>query len=77
MTDETPNPTAMTSCPDQTKKVMAIIIAILSGTIAGLIAYLLGRHLGATPLEGLGAAGVSFLAATGLIKAIEEKTGLL
>ncbi|WP_078888032.1 hypothetical protein [Streptomyces sp. NRRL S-118] len=72
-----PGPGPAPGPPDQTKKVMAIIIAVLCGTVAGLIAYLLGRHLGATPLEGLGCSGISFLAVTSLVKAIEEKVGVL
>ncbi|MGW1768271.1 hypothetical protein ACWCQL_30035 [Streptomyces sp. NPDC002073] len=77
MNDPIPNPTTGPGNPDQTKKIMAIIIALLCGTTAALTAYLLSRHLGATPLEGLGYSGISFLTVTTLVKTIEEHIGLL
>ncbi|MFC8493928.1 hypothetical protein ACFUJU_24620 [Streptomyces sp. NPDC057235] len=61
----------------QTEKVMAIVIAVLSGVTTALIAYMITRHLGGTPLVGVGCAGVSFGAALGIVKSIEEKLGLL
>ncbi|MFF3728624.1 hypothetical protein ACFYYM_40480 [Streptomyces erythrochromogenes] len=66
-----------TNGPSKTVKVMAILIAILSGTVGALIALLLTRHLGATALIAIGSAGVTFLGVTGTVKYIEEKLGLL
>ncbi|MFB7031317.1 MULTISPECIES: hypothetical protein [unclassified Streptomyces] len=63
--------------PTKTEKVMAIVIAVLSGVIAALVAYMITRHLGGTPLVGVGCSGVSFGAALGIVKSIEEKLGLL
>ncbi|MFF5638137.1 hypothetical protein [Streptomyces sp. NPDC012825] len=63
--------------PTRTEKIMAIIIAVLSGIIAALVAYMITRHLGGTPLVGACCAGVSFGAALGIVMAIEEKLGLL
>ncbi|MFF3728499.1 hypothetical protein ACFYYM_39805 [Streptomyces erythrochromogenes] len=66
-----------TNGPSKTVKVMAILIAVLSGTVGALIALLLTRHLGATALIAIGSAGVTFLGVTGTVKHIEEKLGLL
>ncbi|MGW6416050.1 hypothetical protein [Streptomyces sp. NPDC055055] len=63
--------------PTKTEKVMAIIIAILSGSVAALVAYMITRHLGSTPLVGVGSSGISFGAVLGIVKNIEEKLGLL
>ncbi|MFF2793138.1 hypothetical protein ACFVT6_41430 [Streptomyces sp. NPDC058049] len=63
--------------PSRTVKVMAILIAVLSGALGALIALLLTRHLGATALIAIGSAGVTFLGVTGTVKHIEEKLGLL
>ncbi|MFE2009160.1 hypothetical protein [Streptomyces sp. NPDC059491] len=63
--------------PTKTGKVMAIIIAILSGTVAALVAHMITRHLGSTLLVGVGCSGVSFGAVLGIVKRIEEMPGLL
>ncbi|MFJ3505687.1 hypothetical protein [Streptomyces sp. NPDC090135] len=61
----------------RTEKVLAIVIAVLSGITTALVAYMITRHLGGTPLVSACCAGVSFGAALGIIMAIEEKLGLL
>ncbi|MFJ9648913.1 hypothetical protein [Streptomyces sp. NPDC101206] len=76
-TATTPDPQAADSGPTKTEKIMAVIIAILCGTIAALIAFILTRHLDGTMLAGLGASGSSFLAVAGFVAWIEEKLHLL
>ncbi|MEU9087661.1 hypothetical protein [Streptomyces sp. NPDC048357] len=56
---------------------MAILIAVLSGALGALIALLLTRHLGASALIAIGAAGATFLGVTGTVRYIEEKLNLL
>ncbi|UUY52337.1 hypothetical protein NRK68_34235 (plasmid) [Streptomyces yangpuensis] len=63
--------------PTRTVKVMAILIAVLSGTLGALLAFVLTRHLGATGLVAAGSAGVTFLGVAGTVKYIEEKLNLL
>ncbi|MEV6582952.1 hypothetical protein AB0M92_32870 [Streptomyces sp. NPDC051582] len=63
--------------PTKTEKVMAIIIAILSGIVAALVAYMLTRHLGGTPLMGVGFSGGSFTATLGIVGTIEKELGVL
>lgn len=63
--------------PTKTEKVMAIIIAILSGITAAFVAYMLTRHLGGTPLMGVGFSGGSFTAALGIVGTIEKELGVL
>lgn len=73
----TPRGIAAQARPDQTKRVMAIAIGLLSGIIAAQMAYMLCRHLGGTPLVGLGYSGGSFIALTSLIVTLEKELGLL
>ncbi|MFG3043247.1 hypothetical protein ACGFYZ_40750 [Streptomyces sp. NPDC048330] len=68
---------SLTQEPTESEKVTAMAIAILSGTVAALAAYMITRHLGSTPLVGVGCSGVSFGAVLGIVKRIEEKPGLL
>ncbi|MFD5618514.1 hypothetical protein [Streptomyces yangpuensis] len=63
--------------PSKAVKGMAILIAILSGTLGALLAFMITRHLGATPLVAIGSAGASFLGVSGTVKYIEEKFHLL
>ncbi|MGW6489336.1 hypothetical protein [Streptomyces sp. NPDC055056] len=63
--------------PTKTEKVMAIIIAVLSGIVASLVAYMIARHLGATALVGAGWSGGSFVAALGVVRGIEKELGIL
>ncbi|GAA2699472.1 hypothetical protein GCM10010095_71090 [Streptomyces anthocyanicus] len=62
---------------DQTQRVMAIIIGLLSGIIAALMAFVLSRHLGGVPLVGMGYSGGSFIAASTLVIMIEKELGFL
>ncbi|WP_143661163.1 hypothetical protein [Streptomyces sp. M41(2017)] len=73
----TPTPPIPPAPLDQTKKVMAVIIALLCGVVAALLAYVLCQHLGGTPLVGLGYSGGSFIALTTLIVMLEKELGLL
>lgn len=73
----TPTPQVTPAPLDQTKKVMAIIIGLLCGVVAALVAYVLCRHLGGTPLVGLGYSGGSFIAVTTLIVMLQKELGLL
>lgn len=52
--------------PAKTVKVMAIVIliAVPSGTLGALLAFVLTRHLDATALVARGSAGVTFLASS-------------
>ncbi|KPI20892.1 hypothetical protein OV450_7732 [Actinobacteria bacterium OV450] len=63
--------------PTKTEKVMAIIIAILSAIIAAFVAYMLTRHLGGTPLAGVGFSGGSFTATLAIVVGIEKELDLL
>ncbi|WP_159042588.1 hypothetical protein OHA91_39420 (plasmid) [Streptomyces erythrochromogenes] len=56
---------------------MAILIAVLSGTLGALLAFMLTRHLGASELVAIGSAGATFLGVSATVKYIEEKLGLL
>ncbi|MFD3719805.1 hypothetical protein [Streptomyces sp. NPDC058674] len=73
----TPDPQPADNSPTKTEKVMAVVIAILCGIVAALIAFILTRHLDGTMLAGIGASGTSFLAVAGFIAWIEEKLHLL
>ncbi|WP_327260786.1 hypothetical protein OG444_04095 [Streptomyces sp. NBC_01232] len=66
-----------TDGPSRTEKVMALVIAILCGTVGALLAFLITRHLEATSLVAVGSSGLSFLGVTGLVRYIEEKLGVL
>ncbi|MFE5495298.1 hypothetical protein ACFQ7Z_35805 [Streptomyces virginiae] len=68
---------APTPNPSKTVKVMAILIAVLSGTLGALLAFMLTRHLGASELVAIGSAGATFLGVSATVKYIEEKLGLL
>ncbi|MFJ7159202.1 hypothetical protein ACIQUQ_30230 [Streptomyces sp. NPDC101118] len=63
--------------PTTTEKVMAIIIAILCGVVAALVAYMLIRHLGGTALVGVGCSGGSFATTMGIVAYIEKELGVL
>ncbi|WP_371502568.1 hypothetical protein OG871_35975 [Kitasatospora sp. NBC_00374] len=76
MTTTTP-PASTPPGPSRTVKVMALVIAILSGLVAALTAFTLGRHLQATGLEALTCAAGSFLAVAAFAMAVQEKLGLL
>ncbi|MFJ3575888.1 hypothetical protein [Streptomyces rubiginosohelvolus] len=56
---------------------MAIIIGLLCGVVAALVAHVLCQHLGGAPLVGLGYSGGSFVALTTLIVMLEKELGLL
>jgi hypothetical protein len=73
----TPTPHITPAPHDQTKKVMAIIIGLLCGVVAALVAHVLCQHLGGAPLVGLGYSGGSFVALTTLIVMLEKELGLL
>lgn len=63
--------------PTKTEKIMAIVIAILSGIVAALVAYTLSRHLGGSALMGVGWSAGGFVGMFGVVMGIEEKLGLL
>lgn len=63
--------------PSRTVKVMALIIATLCGLVAALTAFTLSRHLDATGLQAIAYSGVSFVAVTAFVKAVQEKLGVL
>ncbi|MER6315442.1 hypothetical protein ABT237_16925 [Streptomyces sp. NPDC001581] len=63
--------------PSRTEKVMALLIAVLCGTVGALVAFILFRHLGAGALVAIGSSGATFLGVTGVVKAVEEKLGVL
>ncbi|MER6198397.1 hypothetical protein ABT234_13650 [Streptomyces sp. NPDC001586] len=56
---------------------MALLIAVLCGTVGALVAFILFRHLGAGALVAIGSSGATFLGVTGTVKAVEEKLGVL
>lgn len=63
--------------PSKTVKVMALLIAILCGTVGALAAFILTRHLGAGTLVAIGSSGATFLGVTSTVKYIQEKLGVL
>ncbi|MCX5016652.1 hypothetical protein OG765_37660 [Streptomyces sp. NBC_00555] len=56
---------------------MALLIAILCGTVGALAAFILTRHLGAGTLVAIGSSGATFLGVTSTVKYIQEKLGVL
>ncbi|QDN96032.1 hypothetical protein FNV65_06760 [Streptomyces sp. S1A1-8] len=68
MTSNSPTPAAM--------KVMAVLVALLSGTVAALVAYILARHTSPDLGQALTWSSGSFLAITYLVFKIEDKIGL-
>ncbi|MFD3719808.1 hypothetical protein [Streptomyces sp. NPDC058674] len=73
----TPDPQPADNSPTKTEKVMAIVIAILCGTIAAFIAFILTRHYQGTALMAAGAFGTSFIGTAGFTAWIEDKLHLL
>ncbi|MEU2495477.1 hypothetical protein [Streptomyces sp. NPDC007883] len=71
------NHTPTNADPSTAEKVMAIIIAVCSGMIAGLVTFIVSRHLHADALEAIVYSGASFLGVSGFVKVVEEKLGLL
>jgi hypothetical protein len=58
-------------------KVLAVLLAVMTGITAALAAFILGEHLTAETAEAVVWAATTFVATTGLALLIEEKTGLL
>ncbi|MEV5880347.1 hypothetical protein AB0L75_40405 [Streptomyces sp. NPDC052101] len=56
---------------------MALLIALLSGTVGGLISFELVLHLSGEAIKALASGGGAFLSVTLMVKEIEEKLGLL
>ncbi|MGW1500453.1 hypothetical protein ACWCQW_18040 [Streptomyces mirabilis] len=56
---------------------MALVIALLCGTIGALVAFIVWRHFNADTVKALAYAGSTFLGVTYLVKAVEEKLNLL
>ncbi|MGW0836505.1 hypothetical protein [Streptomyces prunicolor] len=68
MTSNIPTPAAM--------KVMSVLVALLSGAVAALIAYILARHTSPELGQALVWSSGSFIAVTCLVFKIEDKLGL-
>ncbi|MFG2460527.1 hypothetical protein ACGFWE_26180 [Streptomyces sp. NPDC048523] len=56
---------------------MALLIALLSGIVGGLISFELILQLSGEAIKALASGGGVFLSVTLLVKGIEEKLGLL
>ncbi|MEU9797014.1 hypothetical protein AB0E27_41830 [Streptomyces sparsogenes] len=70
--------TVATSHPQTTTvKVLAVLLAVMTGAAAALAAYIVGDHVTKNAAEPIVWAGMTFVAATGLLILLEEKTGLL
>ncbi|MFD7835278.1 hypothetical protein [Streptomyces sp. NPDC059761] len=63
--------------PSRTVTVMALVIAMLCGTVGALLAFILTRHLEASALGAIGSSGATFLGVTSTVKYIQEKLGVL
>ncbi|MGW5658362.1 hypothetical protein [Streptomyces humi] len=63
--------------PTTATKVMAIAIALESGLIAALIAFMVSRHYDANTLTALSYAGGSFITVSALVRTIAKEIGLL
>ncbi|MEW2115899.1 hypothetical protein AB0945_12000 [Streptomyces sp. NPDC005474] len=63
--------------PSRTVKVMALVISILCGLVAALIAFTLSRHLEATALQALTYSAGSFMAVAAFARSVQGSLGLL
>jgi hypothetical protein len=63
--------------PTQTVKIMALLIALLSGMVGALISFELVLQLGGEVIKALASGGGVFLSVTLMVRDIEEKLGLL
>ncbi|MFD9270578.1 hypothetical protein ACFWB1_20445 [Streptomyces goshikiensis] len=73
-----PSPAPSTpSAPSNAMKGMALLVCLLSGAFAAVVAFVLVRHLGGEPLVAICSAGVTFLAVNGQVMKIAEKFGHL
>ena len=74
--------TASASSPAQqtqatTARVLAVLLAVMTGLAAALAAYITGAHLTKDAAEPIVWAAAIFVATTGLVILLEEKTGLI
>ncbi|MFF7242041.1 hypothetical protein [Streptomyces collinus] len=60
-----------------TVKILAVLLAVMTGVAAALAAYITGVHLAKDAAEPIVWAAVTFVTATGLVLRLEEKTGLI
>jgi hypothetical protein len=74
--------TAGTSSPAQptqatTVKILAVLLAVMTGVAAALAAYITGTSLTKDAAEPIIWAAVTFATTVGLVILLEEKTGLI
>lgn len=60
-----------------TVKVLAVLLAVMTGAAAALAAYIVGDHVTDSAAEPIVWTATTFMAVTGLAILLEEKTGLL
>ncbi|TRO55661.1 hypothetical protein [Streptomyces sp. IB201691-2A2] len=60
-----------------TIKVLAVLLAVMTGTAAAFAAYIVGDLVTKEVAEAIAWAAMTFVAATGLAVLLEEKIGLL
>lgn len=58
-------------------KVLAVLLAVVTGIAAALAAYIVGDLVTKDVAEPIGWAAATFVGATGLVVLLEEKIGLL
>jgi hypothetical protein len=58
-------------------KVLAVMLAVMTGVAAALAAYITGAHLTKDAAAPIVWAAATFATTTGLVILLEEKTGLL
>jgi hypothetical protein len=63
--------------PTRTVKILALMVAFLSGVVGGLLSFGVVFHLSGETLKSLASASAAFLSVTLLVKEVEEKLGLL
>ncbi|MFD4612715.1 hypothetical protein ACFWOT_32495 [Streptomyces sp. NPDC058440] len=56
-----------------TIRYLKVALAVMTGTIAALVAYLVVEHLGSSPLATIGSASTAFIVVTGLVFTVQEK----
>ncbi|MBQ0891303.1 hypothetical protein KBZ94_41470 [Streptomyces sp. RM72] len=56
---------------------MAVLLAVMTGIAAALAAFIAGTHLAEGAAQPVVWAATTFIATTGLVILLEEKTGLI
>ncbi|GHC37963.1 hypothetical protein GCM10010348_76570 [Streptomyces anthocyanicus] len=74
--------TAGASSPTQqarstTVRVLAVLLAVMTGIAAALVAFIAGTHLVEGAAQPIVWGATTFIATTGLVILLEEKTGLI